>query len=595
MGDFDLYGGPGYEHGALAQLLAASVQGEQAAAQLRVMGMGQAVDAALSGLGRGLASREARQESEAERRLRATLAREAMADQARRDEAYRSFQSAESERARQFQAEQANIDRVAAEQQFEQGQRNAFLREMAGAGAQQGYPAPGLLERGLGLMGGQQGYGQQGYGQSWVGIPPGAPGGPGGYMIGQEGGSGYQGLRREEGLFGGLQPMPQPESTEAKRLRLSEEQRQQLGKAVLQIRRLQAQQDKNVVIREETTLAEPLGLGGLDDAELEAAVLDAWPTLAPKVDLEGKVVDRRALDAKLKLLTKKQVVSVPNGAGLTGLDWSSVGNDPAIIHAAMEEVYGQGYNLPVTPEEVRAAANAKLLSQYPEYALRFRGAQVQGGADLLDSLQQRDMSNRAVGPVGKAVFNKGLLERSNLVFDQLDKALQSAAAAEFEIGPGQNGEVQFLPRQDGATASPKMQDALKRLMDDPKKGSELRAVLGIGADVRLTPSEVKDAGATRALSGADKPAAPTTKGAPTAPQSPKSPSTPTSPKYPSTPATPSQPAKRQSVVEMWNESRLKASQKPSAAKKKPQPVPASTSLIGLPESTIVELLLGGGR
>jgi hypothetical protein len=480
--------------------LQASVASQQASSAMRLDAAKTMAQSLLGGLQAGIERGDrsrmfsAQQRAEADRQRESLGLRREESAQAQRNYELSRRDTLDMEAQRREDALQARD--IGLQQDESQRALQAQL-QLLSTGAQQGYSVFDILKR---LPGVQQMIG---------GAAPSAqraPGVPGGFMQEPQAGQdplslalrepGYQGLASGgDDPFAGMQPMPQAQPWEQQRYELDQKQKRMVGEAALQIRRLQAQGDKNVTVEEETTFADALGLGDLDDMELELAVLDKWPTLAPKKGLDGKEGDRRALDAKLKFLTKARKVQVPNGAGLTGLDWSSVGGDSAVIHAAMEEVYGQEYDLPMTPEEFRAAANKKLLAQFPEYAMKFQPAQIQGGAELLDVLGNtaaNEKLNASLGTPGSGKFNADFASEVGIDIKQ-NRALQDAAAAGLQLG-WENGEPVFVA-SGSSKPSKANQDALKSL--DAQQKQKIGTKLAVGSTTKMTDKELETGAAAR--------------------------------------------------------------------------------------------------
>lgn len=499
MADFNFYGGPGPSRDGLAALLQASVAAQQASSAMRVDAARTLAQSLLgglqSGIERGDRSRmfNAQQRAEADRQRESIGLRREESAQAQRNYELNRQDTLAMEAQRREDALQARD--IGLQQEAAQRDLQAQLQMFSGA-LSQGFPFAEVGKRLPAFSGifGAAPTTQRG------------PGVPGGFMQEPQAGQdplnlalrepGYQGLASGgDDPFAGMQPMPQAQPWEQQRYALDQRQKQMVGEAALQIRRLQAQGDKNVTVQEESTLADALGWGGYDDIELEQAVLQAWPTLAPKKGLDGEEGDRRALDAKLKFLTKPRKVQVPNGAGLTGLDWSSVGGDSAVIHAAMEEVYGQEYDLPMTPEEFRAAANKKLLAQFPEYAMKFQPAQIQGGADLLSALSgqvEQERVTEALGTPGSGKFNADFATEVGIDIKQ-NRALQDAAAAGLQLA-WENGEPVFVA-SGSSKPSKANQDALKALK--PQVKEKIGAKLAVGSTTKMTDKELETGAAAR--------------------------------------------------------------------------------------------------
>lgn len=571
--NFDFSGGTKSDHGALAAVLAAGIQAATDAARLR----SQAAQAALQGGSETLqrAVELISQQSYGRSAQKADI--DAMA---KRQQQGQEFQSSERRASEAFTVEERRKEReadIAAQARLFEQQRALGLQDvLATLGAtgirEQGLDAPELMQ----LF--EQKGGSNAFEQTFAPGPGIPPGGPGGFMIGQEG---YKGLVKEKPQgFAGVKRHPPPMTWEERKFHLTEEEKQRVSATALQIRRLQATGDKNVVVDEETSLQEALGFGELDDAELEAAVLRAYPNLTPKVSLDGEEGDRKALDAKIKLLQKKQKVSVPNGPGLTGLEWSSAANDPAVIHAAMEEVFGEKYEIPMNEADMRAAASKKLLERYPEYVNRFQPAQVQGSlGDVLGQAKEQELVQGAGAEEQPGVWSKDLLEASGLALDRLSPGLRDAALARMPIEAGPDGRLMFVPRQDGTPPAANWQAELDQVQQIPGVRERLGVILGAGP-VKQTPSDVKD----KALLKGAKASAP--------PRSEPAGSKTGGGKQPDRERSGGSSSPGASALEAYRQSKMKSEPKKVPAKMK---VPPKASLIGLPPETLLELLLGGAQ
>lgn len=381
----------------------------------------------------------------------------------------------------------------------------------------------------------------------------------------------------QQGLQG-IQRHPPPMTFEEKRFRFTEAQKGRVAQNVLQLKRLQAQEDKGVVVKRKRRLADALGFGGLDKMELEAAVRDAYGWAKPARTLEGGEEDdpnAEAVKAKIEFLTEKRDVEVPNGPGLTGLEWSS-GGGPEVVRAAIEEAVGPIDSIPMTTQDMDRYADQKLLEGFPEYVNRFNRAQVQR-ADPLALAQEQGKAKAALSEPKPAAFNKGLLQTAQIEIDQLPDPLRSAVLAGMTITVGPDGRLMFQPRKDGTVAPPSWQAALDALAPDVQE--RLRAVMATGAESSQTPSEVKDAATRRKMSGKT--------GAPPTPE-------PAGGKIPSgvqagkpQSGAPSSPGK--SALEAYRASKMK----PEGKKPKALKAPPSMSLVGLPPETLLEMILAG--
>lgn len=610
MADFNLYGGPGPQPEALAQLLLATVQAEQGAGAMKVDAARTAAQSLLAGL-ESMANRKERKgmvDLEQANRAQERTDRFSLFDLGQKAEfekqkAYLDATLGGARDARDWQGEQANIDRGIRASEFGAGQEAQssmailqLLESMGKASAAQGYPAPELTRRALQQAGGMPLF-QQYFGGG--GAQRGAPGVPGGYMIGGAqaqdpivnlampgGGGGYQGLMGggdAQDPFGGMKPMEQPLTWEQKKYELDQTQKQHVGEIALSIRRMKALGDKNVTIPRERTLAQALGLGDLDEYELEQAVISAFSkvgvNLAPKVGLDGKEGDRRALDAKLKELTQTRKVMVPNGAGLTGLDWSAAGGDKDVILAAMEEVFGNEYDLPMEDEEFDAAADTELLKRHSKFVDLFKPAQIQGGGDLLAEMRkgmESERATKATGAPGVGVFNKALAEEVGI---DLAQSLELAGAAAAGLSIAWEGDKPVFKPANGMQVPQSMQQALDSL--DPQVKQKLAAKFAVGGTTKQTKSELETgAAARRAAPSREQQFVDQTMQSWEGDAKPKA------------QAAPTQPQSSLDRYEQWRASKAKKS--PAAGAKTPALTPTRSIPRSILGDKLMELLLGAG-
>lgn len=547
--EFKFYGGEQGNSAALAQVIAAGI---------------------------GSANENARLRAEAVSRLAESFSR---AGERGKD---LKFEAAEREKERQFKAGEADKGRAAeldAQKRMFEHQRSLALQGLLGELGQtgireQGLDAPALME----LF--EQGAAPPPAAAPPSQIPQGPIAGPAfnqptAGIVGLGPGAGVMPVGfqapQQGGRFSGIPRHPPPMTWEERKFRLTEEEKRAVAGTAMQLRRLQAQGDKNVVVEQDTTLQDALGLGELDDQELEAAVIAAYPSLAPKLSLSGDKEDRRALDAKIKFLQKKQKVAVPNGPGITGLEWSGANNDPAVIHAAMEEVFGQQYEIPMNAEDMQSSAHKKLLGRFPEYVNRFHPTAVQAEAGQV----------APPGPPQPAVWTKGLIEQAGLNFDQLPPGLQSAALARQPIGAGPDGRIMFMPREDGTPPAANWQQELDALQSMQAFQGVLPAMMGTGAVIEQTPTEVKKGAQAVRSQGAKKEQAPPEK----EPAGSKTGGGTTSgtrrSEGPSTPG--------QSALERYRQSKETPAERKTREARSGAP-PRSMSLVGLPEQAALEAM-----
>ena len=594
---FEFYGGPGGDQGALAQVLIASMQAAQDAAQTRARGYAFGADMALGGLSRGLNRGTQISEGKLNRALEEMLAKRREEGETERQARAFTFQEKERKGGEEFRATQEALDRDLREDlaRRELSARTALeqydmLKFLAGEAAEQGVPAPALMDRLMKMMEANPQL-QQALG----GGAPQLPGVPGGFPMEPGQDTGYQRLQGgTPSGFGDLEPVPQPPSVEQQRLNREIAMDQETMQAIAEATQFanSPQGGKALYIPIKMSLLEALGLDapGLDPDVQEAKVLDLFPQAAPITGLEGKE-DRTKLDKYLKWLSKETEVLVPNEAGFMQLHQNMATRlqSPKALDAAMKSIAPHTDLKPArSMTEAREVAKGYLLNRMQEIKQAGTPAQLQGGGDLLQLLQRSsDVSQlgEAMGEPKPANWTKGLIGELDLNYDQLEPELQAAAALEYPIAQGPDGRIIFLPTQDGTPVGSSTQAALDRLLARPGVRERLPALMAAGAEMKQTPSDLDKASEARKRTG--KPQA---RAAPVTPRlddagAPEEPGRPTS-----------QP---RSALDEYRESKRKK----SAPARRPPPYqftgppiapPTSMSLLGRDPGELIRLLMGAG-
>lgn len=250
---------------------------------------------------------------------------------------------------------------------------------------------------------------------------------------------------------------------------------------------------------------------------VERAVIEAFPTVKPVkvsgMDGAADKEDRSALDAKIKELSQEAEFEVPNMIAMQrGMRHLTATYGAEGAKAAISELESRAGVKPARGiKEARGVVKDLLLKRLADIKNAGRGAQIQGGTDVLGMLQGAEQASDAVAAPQQFQLSEEMLKRAGVAMDQISRELQQVVG----LGPyaptvnvDGSGRLVLQPSSDetgqAIPVPPGAQEALDALMQNETIRNRILGVSGTPEQER-TPSEVKDMGTMRQMAGSVPP------------------------------------------------------------------------------------------